>query len=64
MCGEQPCRLSARAFGRWASSRRVPLRIVPLNIALHTVRKIAYNLSNNYDPTLAHEEHVEIEEEI
>jgi hypothetical protein len=33
-------------------------------IALHTVRKIAYNLSNNYDGDRLIEEHVEIEEEI
>jgi hypothetical protein len=33
-------------------------------IELHTVRKIAYNLSNNYDGDRLIEEHVEIEEEI
>ena len=35
-----------------------------LEIALHTVRRIAYNLRNNYDGDRLIEEHVEIEEEI
>jgi hypothetical protein len=33
-------------------------------IAAHTVRKIAYNLGNNYDDDRLIGEHVEIEEEI
>jgi len=33
-------------------------------IASHTVRRIAYNLRNNYDDDPLIEEHVEIEEEI
>jgi hypothetical protein len=52
------------AFGRSASTRAPAVRIAPSEIALQTVRKIAYNLSNNYDGDRLSEEHVEIEEEI
>jgi hypothetical protein len=37
---------------------------MPSEIAAHTVRRIAYNLRNNYDDGWLIEEHVEIEEEI
>jgi hypothetical protein len=47
-----------------ASAGQVVVQLVNPEIASHTVRKIAYNLSNNYDGDLLNEEQVEIEEEI
>jgi len=56
--------MRTRAFGRCASTCALPLPIALTEIALHTVPRIAYNLSNNYDGDRPSEEHVEIEEEI
>ena len=60
----QACGVRTRRLG--APRQLVPPAGAPhtLRLRSHTVRRIAYNLSNNYDGDRLSEEHVEIEEEI